>query len=211
MHVERHPAGQLGGLHQAGRARHVSEGVAARGRSPINDDGAAGSDDDVCRMKIAVAQGLAVGQILQRAPSLLFLTFRQVWRKVDSVLDPFSLGDQFGWRFAGVDLGLQFGQLLNGSQQRPGLSLNLLEERNPVDALQDNSEPTINLDQLIAGRHWQTQRVNYPCGAEFSLDFGAGDAPVEQLQDPSFLPGIDVGGKTLADNALLFQANTEDW
>src|SRR6185295_12013425 len=102
---------------------------------PIDDDRAAGSNDDVCRMKIAVAQGLAVGQILQGESSLLFLPFRQIWRNVDSLLDPFSLGDQFGWRFAGVDLGLQLGQLLNGSQQRPGSSLNLLEERNSMDLL----------------------------------------------------------------------------
>jgi len=89
--------------------------------------------------------------------------------------------------------------------------LNLLEERNPVDALEDNSAPSINFYQLVGCRHGQTQRVNCLRGSEFSLDAGAGNAAVEQLENSSFLPGIDVGGKPLADNALLFQANTEDW
>jgi hypothetical protein len=63
VHVGRRPGRQVRGPHQPGRPGNVADRVAATGRAPVDQHGAARSDQDVPRVEITVAERCPVRQV----------------------------------------------------------------------------------------------------------------------------------------------------
>src|SRR5262245_58278731 len=79
------------------------------------------------------------------------------------------------------------------------------EEGHPVDALQDDPAPALDLDDFERGRGWDAGGVDGAGRRAFLLRPRARDPAVEQLQHPAVTPGVDVRAKALPDEGGGFQ------
>jgi hypothetical protein len=83
--------------------------------------------------------------------------------------------------------------------------LNFFEQGAPFDSLEDDADPTIDLDQFKRGRRRQSGVVNRFRRLKFLFRFLNRAPAMKHLKDATFTPGEDVGRKTSSEQHGIFK------
>jgi hypothetical protein len=195
----------LRGQRRAGRHRaqpqekaglcDVDQRIALHGIAPVDDDGAAPSVHDLVRVKVAVAQAIAVGQPGQERQHPLFFARRESIHAPDPLLDRLPGGGQ-ARHGALVHGEMQPGKGTGRSPHLPGPGHEGVQHGRAVDALKEDPRAAVDLGQSQHPGRMHAAAVRRLCDA--CLPFRClCPGTAKQLEHLIVAPGIDLGGAPL--------------
>ena len=140
--------GNFRGFDQNDASTDIAQSIAASASAPVDDHGAAGSEEDVLRMKVAMAHSISRRQLTKTVASRLFLGVRKISGAVDPAFDLVVLSREFGGTFEGMELEVEFGHLPGGGKEPPWCRDEFSEEGDAMNPLESNRMTSIHLDNF---------------------------------------------------------------
>ena len=199
MHVRRTFGGKFRAFEQDTRTGDIGLRMAAGAAGPIDDDRSARGEQDVIGMEIGVANSRSIRE--KREGSFGGAAFFR--SEIDSARQPvfelLPLRGQAGWCDVLMDLRMEVSKEARGVEQFPGLALDQLKQRAPLDAFHDHSRAPIHFHHLECLGNGTACAVQRAGDLKFNLRFVPPHTREKQFQHAAGLPGENLGSAAFAD------------
>ena len=175
------------------RAGEVGHRVAAFHARPIDDVGYAIGLDDVAWMEVAVAEAVAVGEVVEPPDRERSQLLRNAVRRADPTGERFFEVRQVVRRDDFVQLGVQFARDTADAKDGPGLVAHQREQIGAVEAVHDQAGAAVHGRRTARQGYVHAGRVRRRERFRLEFDGALGVRLTHEAEDGTVLPGEDLG------------------